>query len=516
MRIVTGGGSRLLPALAASAVLLCALPPASDAGDIKFSVAQDYPSSTVTYNGTASPGAITHLYRDGQADKNADLVIGNIGGGPVVLYGRGGGRFSPERHVINNSDTDASAVQVADFNADGIPDIVSGGYTTLQITVMLGRPDGSFGVSGHYPLRGVWPSQFQVADLNRDGHLDIATSSYGGGNITILLGKGDGTFRQAPPVPSTNLALALKVADFDGDAIPDMAVTESIPTVGTPPAPGTAAAGLLHGSVHVLLGNGDATFRPAASYPVGALSELIRYGDVDEDGSGDLFVFNAIVSNDASILFGLRRGRFEAEQRMRLGGPGSVSVLDVDTADGSEGLQLIDFNGDGHLDMAVTQMISSRLLIFEGDGRGNFTPAGFYNTTGFPEDLMAGDLNGDGCSDLAVPGNVPPIGPTDVGIARVSVLLNLSPGCQKRRTFGRHPKKRTRSRTATFEFSSADPVATFRCKIDQKAFKPCGSPARFRKLKRGKHTLRLVATDTNGNAGAPSIFRWRVVEEIEQ
>ena len=43
---------------------------------------------------------------------------------------------------------------------------------------------------------------------------------------------------------------------------------------------------------------------------------------------------------------------------------------------------------------------------------------------------MAGDLDGDGYPDLAVPGNVPPIGPADVGVARVSVLFNRSAGCR--------------------------------------------------------------------------------------
>jgi len=230
--------------LAASAVLLFAPPGTAHAGDIKFAVAQDYPSSTVTYLGTASPGAIAHFYRDGRADKNADMVIGNTGGGPVVVYGVGGGRFSTQRNIVNNSDTDASAVQVADFNADGIPDIVSGGYTTERITVLLGQRDGSFGVAAQYPLQGVWPSQFGIADFNRDGHLDIAVSAYGGGSITILLGKGDGTFREAPPVPATHVALAMLVTDFDGDGIPDMAVTETFPTAGTP---GDASSNLFHG-----------------------------------------------------------------------------------------------------------------------------------------------------------------------------------------------------------------------------------------------------------------------------
>jgi len=402
----------------------------AQASDIKFSVAQDYPASTVTYNGTAAPGAIAQLYRDGHADPYPDLVLANLGGGPVVLYGLGDGRFDTQRNIIDNSDTDASAVQVADFNADGIPDIVSGGYTTLKVTVMLGRPDGSFGVSGQYPLQGVWPSQFGIDDFNRDGHLDIAVSAYGGGTITILLGKGDGTFTEAAPVPATNVALALLVADLDGDAIPDLAVTESFQTVEAPSIPGNVSGRLLHGSVEILLGNGDATFRPAGSYPVGTVSEVIRYGDIDEDGHGDLLVFNVFVSNDASILYGLGGGRFAPEQPMRLSGPSSVQILDVRATDSSEGLQLVDFNADGHLDMAVTQIVSSRLVIFQGDGRGHFSPAGSYDVAGFPEDLMAGDLNGDGCQDLAVPGNMPPVGPTDVGVARVSVLLNLSAGCR--------------------------------------------------------------------------------------
>jgi hypothetical protein len=119
----------LVAAVFAGSMVLSAPPSTADVGDIKFAVAQDYPSSTITYTGSASPGAVAHLYRDGHADAYADLVIANTFGGPVVLYGVGGGRFSTQRTIINNSEIDASAVQVSDFNADGIPDIVSGGYT---------------------------------------------------------------------------------------------------------------------------------------------------------------------------------------------------------------------------------------------------------------------------------------------------------------------------------------------------------------------------------------------------
>lgn len=107
---------------------------------------------------------------------------------------------------------------------------------------------------------------------------------------------------------------------------------------------------------------------------------------------------------------------------------------------------------------------------------------------------------------------MPPIGPTDVGVARVSVLLNLPPGCDKRRTLSTRPRKKSKSRTGAFEFSAPDADATFSCKIDKKPFKPCSPLQRVRKLKPGKHTFRLVATDAGGNVGDPTFFRWRVVD----
>jgi hypothetical protein len=76
----------------------------------------------------------------------------------------------------------------------------------------------------------------------------------------------------------------------------------------------------------------------------------------------------------------------------------------------------------------------------------------------------------------------------------------------------KRPKKRSKSRTATFKFSSDDPAATFRCAIDKKSLKSCSSPKKFRKLKERKHKFKLVATDAAGNASEQTTFRWRVVD----
>jgi hypothetical protein len=65
--------------------------------------------------------------------------------------------------------------------------------------------------------------------------------------------------------------VALAVADFNGDGVPDL-----------------AAADFNTGSVSVLMGNGDGTFAPPVNYAAGGTSIRVLTGDFDRDGSPDL------------------------------------------------------------------------------------------------------------------------------------------------------------------------------------------------------------------------------------
>jgi hypothetical protein len=72
------------------------------------------------------------------------------------------------------------------------------------------------------------------------------------------------------------------------------------------------------------------------------------------------------------------------------------------------------------------------------------------------------------------------------------------------------PSARTRSRKATFVFS-ANESATFECRLDSRPWASCSSPRTYRKLKVGKHQLRVRATDTAGNRDAtPASYQWRI------
>ena len=79
-------------------------------------------------------------------------------------------------------------------------------------------------------------------------------------------------------------------------------------------------------------------------------------------------------------------------------------------------------------------------------------------------------------------------------------------------TITKQPKKKTRKKTATFEFSGTDAraVAGFECSLDGAAFSACSSPVTVR-VKKGRHTFSVRAADGSGNVdGAPATADWRV------
>jgi hypothetical protein len=75
---------------------------------------------------------------------------------------------------------------------------------------------------------------------------------------------------------------------------------------------------------------------------------------------------------------------------------------------------------------------------------------------------------------------------------------------------------RSRRRRATVTFSGTDAVSSpseleFECKLDRRAFAPCNSPKTYRKLKPGRHTVKVRATDEVGNLEtSPATRRFRV------
>jgi hypothetical protein len=72
------------------------------------------------------------------------------------------------------------------------------------------------------------------------------------------------------------------------------------------------------------------------------------------------------------------------------------------------------------------------------------------------------------------------------------------------------PPKRSHDRTPTFRFSSNQPGATFKCRIDRKPFRPCHSPYTAKPLSPGRHRFSVFAIGKTA-AGSPATYAFTVL-----
>jgi hypothetical protein len=147
-----------------------------------------------------------------------------------------------------------------------------------------------------------------------------------------------------------------------------------------------------YSAVTVSLGNGDGTFTQAGGSPLTAGQDLsaIVAGDFNGDGKLDLAVTD-YSGNAVLILLGNGDGSFQS--------PISVAV-------GSEPDAMVagDFNNDGKLDLAIANHGDNTVTLLLGNGDGTFAQASSspYAVGKAPSTLAAADFNDDGKLDLAV------------------------------------------------------------------------------------------------------------------
>jgi hypothetical protein len=168
-------------------------------------------------------------------------------------------------------------------------------------------------------------------------------------------------------------------------------------------------ADYLSNRVTVLLGNGNGTFQAPRSLPV-PNAYWLAAGDFNEDGKLDLAVVESSRGTGVlQFLLGDGDGKFHLGESYNTG----VTPISVAVA---------DFNGDGHLDVVLSNEAGYKnagsVMVFFGTGRGTFGKPATYKVQGSPWAVAAGDLNGDHQPDLAV---------TNIN-GNISVLLNDGTG----------------------------------------------------------------------------------------
>jgi hypothetical protein len=243
---------------------------------------------------------------------------------------------------------------------------------------------------------GSGPFALVVADFNGDTIADLAVSNSADASVTVLLGNGKGGFSPTgAPVHTGNGPFSLVVGDFNGDGKLDLAIANSGDN-----------------TVTILLGDGHGGFAESSGSPIqtGAGPISLTVADFNSDGYADLVVANA--AGPFTILLGNGHGGFTpvANSLACSSPPNSVSAVDIS-------LDLIP-------DLIFAE--AGGVEWFSGNGDGTFSaplvPAGAYSTGGtLPVAMAVADFNsnGNGAAAVAVAnllsGNVSILSDTGVG-----------------------------------------------------------------------------------------------------
>ena len=319
-------------------------------------------------------------------------------------------------------------VAALDYDADGWPDVYftqgcrwppAAGQTEHLDRLYRNRGDGTF--ADVAAQSGLVEDRFSqgiaVGDFNNDGFVDLYVANVGANRLFV--NQGDGTFRDATSeagLGAENWTTSCVLADLNGDGLADIydvnyvqganVYEKTCPYHGKPRACAPTVFQPRPDRFYANLGDGRfAEQTPSAGLAAEGGNGLgVVAGDFDDSGRLSLFVAN---DQDANFYFANETSRPGAAPRFVERGVLSGLAYDADgKALACMGVAAGDANGDGKLDLFVTNYYQESNTLYLGDAAGAFVDAtaasglraAGYLMLGFGAQFLDGDL--DGLADL--------------------------------------------------------------------------------------------------------------------
>jgi mono/diheme cytochrome c family protein len=345
-----------------------------------------------TLDSSASPYALVPSYDyERPSAPTGEVVIGDVSGdgrpdvisAPFVFEQQSDGSFKASLLPI----PPLGSITLFDVNDDGLLDIVSRGAGNeatsrdqLGLSVFLSQSGLSFsdGITspGPTPLDLVRAS---FSDVDADGHVDFVTrATKPNDRVVVYRGDGSGAFTVADVAlaqPTGALLSALTLGDVTGDQREDLILFDRAAPASLIIHPHDGGSGFVaEGTRHEV-------------HDSFATTLFLSIGDGNADGRNDI-----AISPGVRLMLQDERGNF---------GPAPL----IESNDGPA--RFFDLNGDGLQDLVGLAQSQGAVRVMLQGTRGLMHPkSASFLLPGTPGSLLdtfdVGDLDGDGCADVAV------------------------------------------------------------------------------------------------------------------
>lgn len=294
----------------------------------------------------------------------------------VIFTNDGDGTFSGPTNITT---ANSFQVEAKDVNQDGAMDLVTSNNNAFMMSVFInnGGGSGTFASKVDYANGSSWNGKgLATGDIDNDGDEDVLIDVIIGGSVDsvqIFTNDGDGTFTLGAGISTTDQFEQIKLVDIDGD--------EDLDFVGLSPG----------------------------------LGQLVTY---DNNGSGSFSINTVHTATNSSYQFILANFKSssskieamivdQADDEIRYLGDGSPNAFGalpstIMVGDTPVAIASGDLDGDGHIDVVVSNANDTNLSIIMNDGTPSFTESNYSTGSTYANYISLADVDNDGDLDIVM------------------------------------------------------------------------------------------------------------------